>query len=209
MLNKKMFIFLHGYNSRGDSMKIVDNVFHKMAKDGSVFLYPNAPFKVNGSDDFCWFQFVFGPDRCPIDEEFIFQSMEQAMPYLSNFIKQNLEQYTQFSYSDIILVGFSQGAGLALHASMRLQEPICGAISFSGGLANPNDEILKPTMHKSPLLLIHGLDDPILPYQFSERGAKMLKKAGFDVECHLLKDTKHLITPEAINIAGKFIDRLQ
>ena len=134
--------------------------------------------------------------------------MQQAMPYLKKFIQQNLSIYTQFSYSDIILVGFSQGAGLALHASMRLPETICGAISFSGGLANPNDEILKSNINKSPLLLIHGLDDPILPYQFSSRSEKMLKQAGFNVECHLLKDTKHIITPEAIDIAGRFIKRI-
>ena len=208
MLKPKMFIFLHGYNACGDSMKVIDPMFRRISPENSVFLYPNAPFKVNNSENYCWFQFVFGDDPFSINEDFIFQSMQQSMPYLKKFIQQNLDVYKQFSYSDIILVGFSQGAGLALHASMRLPEAICGAVSFSGGLANPNNEILKPNVNKSPLLLIHGIDDPILPYQFSSRSEKMLKQANFDVECHLLKDTKHVITPEAIDIAGKFIKKI-
>lgn len=203
-----MFIFLHGYNSCGDAMKVLDNKFRKIAPKNSFFLYPNAPFKVNNGDNYCWFQFVFGDDPFLINEEFVFQSMQQSMPYLSNFISQQLEKHRQFSYEDIILVGFSQGAGLALHASMRLKKRICGAISFSGGLANPNNAIDEPEINKSPLLLIHGIEDPILPYQFSYRSEKMLKKSGFDVETHLLSNTKHVITPEAIEIAEKFLQRI-
>ena len=208
MSNAKMFIFLHGYNSHGDAMKIIDPAFKKIAPTNSIFLYPNAPFKVNNSNDFCWFQMVFGDDPFSINEQFIFQSMQQTMPYLTNFIEQNLIKYSNFSYKDIILVGFSQGAALALHASMHLTKSICGAISFSGGLANPDDEILKPNINKSPLLLIHGSKDNILPYQFSIRSEKMLKKAGFDVKCKILRDVKHLITPEAINIAGMFVNKI-
>ena len=208
MSKQKMFIFLHGYNSCGDAMKIIDPTFHKIAPKDSIFLYPDAPFKVNNSDNYCWFQFVFGDDPFAINEEFVFQSMQQAMPYLKSFIDKSLLENFGFSYSDVILVGFSQGAGLALHASMHLPEPICGAISFSGGLANPNNEIAKPDINKSHILLIHGIDDPILPYQFTARSEKMLQKANFDVECHLLKDTKHLITPEAIDIASNFIKRI-
>ena len=208
MSNPKMFIFLHGYNSCGNAMKILDTTFQKIAPKNSVFLYPDAPFKVNNSDNYCWFQFVFGDDPFAINEEFVFQSMQQTMPYLSSFIQQNLAKYTNFSYKDIILVGFSQGAGLALHAAMHLPNPICGAISFSGGLANPNNEIDKPYINRCSLLLIHGTEDNVLPYQFSSRGAKMLKKSGFDVKLCLLKNTKHVITPEAINISEKFIDTI-
>ena len=208
MADPKMFIFLHGYNSQGDAMKILDSSFRKNAHENSVFLYPDAPFRVNNSNGYCWFQFVFGEDPFSIDESFIFKSMQLAMPYLSSYIKDNLAKYPQFSYKDIILIGFSQGAGLALHASMHLKEPIGGAISFSGGLANPDNKIEAPNVNKAPLLLIHGMDDPILPYQFSERGYKMLKKANFDAELHLLKDTKHLITPDAISIASRFIEKI-
>ncbi len=208
MNSAKMFIFLHGYNAKGDAMKILDESFKKIVPEGSIFLYPDAPFKVNNSDNFCWFPFVFDEDPFSINEEFVYESMRQAMPYLSSYISQKLSENDNFSYKDIILVGFSQGASFAVHASMFLSEKICCAISFSGGLANPNNAIERNGAKKVPICLIHGLEDQILPFQFSERGYKMLKSNNFDAELHLLKNTKHLITPEAIKIAEKFIDRL-
>ena len=205
-----MFVFLHGYNANGSAMKILNDSFCKIAPEGSIFLYPDAPFKVNDSNGFCWFPFVFDQDPFSINEEFVYESMRQVMPYLSNYISQKLVEHANFSYKDVILVGFSQGATLALHASMYFNEKICGAISFSGGLANPNNIIKRNnnSIKKAPICLVHGLEDQILPYQFSERGCKMLQEADFDVELHLLKNTKHLITPEAIKIAEKFIARI-
>jgi phosphate starvation-inducible protein PhoH len=44
--------------------------------------------------------------------------------------------------------------------------------------------------------------------ELSVRGNKILQNAGFESECHILKDTKHLITPEAIDIAGDFLKRI-
>ena len=208
MSKPKMFIFLHGYNANGEAMKILDSTFRKIAPKNSLFLYPDAPFKVNGGEGYCWFQFVFGDDPFSINEEYIFHSMNLSMPYIKKYVAKQLELNSSFDYNDIIFVGFSQGAGLSLHSSIFLEKPVCGAISFSGGLANPHNEISSEKANKSPILLIHGNKDQILPYQFSQRGYKMLKRANFDVEYHLLKDTEHIITPEAIKIAGKFIERI-
>ena len=201
----KLFIFLHGYNAQGDAMKVLDSVFKKVAPEGSVFLYPDAPFTAPEGDGFCWFPFVFGDDPMEINEEFVYQSMQQAMPYLKSYIETKLKELEDFNYEDIVLIGFSQGAALALHASMHLPSAISCVISFSGGLANPDNIIAKKEIHKAPVLLIHGMDDKILPYLFSQRGAKMLREAGFNVELHLLKDTGHIITPEAMEIAKNFL----
>ena len=202
---EKLFIFLHGYNAKGDAMKILDSVFKKIAPEGSVFLYPDAPFKTPEGDGFCWFPFVFGDDPMEINEAFVYQSMQQAMPYLKSYIETKLKELEDFNYEDIILIGFSQGAALALHASMNLPSAINCVVSFSGGFANPDNIIAKKEVHKSSVLLIHGMDDKILPYLFSQRGAKMLREADFNVELHLLKNTGHIITPEAIEIAKNFL----
>ena len=186
-------------------MKILDSVFKKIAPEGSVFLYPDAPFKTPEGDGFCWFPFVFGDDPMEINEAFVYQSMQQAMPYLKSYIETKLKELEDFNYEDIILIGFSQGAALALHASMNLPSAINCVVSFSGGFANPDNIIAKKEVHKSSVLLIHGMDDKILPYLFSQRGAKMLREADFNVELHLLKNTGHIITPEAIEIAKNFL----
>ena len=205
----KMFVFLHGYDATGEAMMVLDAPFRKLAPEGSQFFYPNAPFKTGGGKGYNWFSFVFGDNPFDINEEYIYHSMQLAMPYLKNYIGNHMDRQL-FSTRDLVLVGFSQGAGLAVHASMRMGEPICGAISFSGGFANPHNEAkgIDIQDQKSPVCFIHGDKDPILPYQFSVRGNKILQNAGFESECHILKDTKHLITPEAIDIAGDFLKRI-
>jgi len=204
-----MFIFLHGYNSNGDAMKILDGAFKKIAPKNSVFLYPDAPFKVINEDNkYCWFPVVLGDNPELINEELVFESMNQAMPYLSNYLKQSLEKYVNFDYKDIILVGFSQGAVFSLHFSLKLKQKLCGVISLSGGLANPDNFISKKNVNKNKILLIHGLNDKILPPHLTIKADKELKQAKFDVETHLLDNTKHLITPEAIKISSNFIKNI-
>ena len=208
MVKPKVFIFLHGYDSCGKDMMVLDSVFRKIAPEGSQFLFPDAPFPVHNGKGFCWFPFVFNDDPFDINEEYIYTSMQQALPYLKTYIENNVD-WSKFTKQDIILIGFSQGAGLAVHSSTRLGEKICCAISFSGGLANPHNEIMEKSVQncKSPVCFIHGTEDTILPYQFSQRGYKMLKKAGFETELHILDDTKHIITPEAMKIAEKFLKK--
>ena len=204
-IKPKMYIFLHGYNETGKNMRCLEEKFKEISSKQSIFLYPNAPFKVENSNQFCWFKIVFDEIDYSINEEFIFESMQQSLPYLSNYIDQNLNKHKHFSYNDIILVGFSQGGVFSIHSSLMLKDKVSCAISFSGGFANPDNYILKNKINKPPILLTHGLNDKIMPYKYSLKGEKELKEAGIDVQCHLLQNTKHLITNEAISIAQDFI----
>ena len=75
----------------------------------------------------------------------------------------------KFSISDIFLIGFSQGAGLAVHSCMRFGKSICVAVSFSGGFVNPKNRIKneEKKLSKTPICFIHGEKNKILPYQLS------------------------------------------
>ena len=60
--------------------------------------------------------------------------------FLYYYIDANVDM-KKFSISDIFLIGFSQGAGLAVHSCMRFGKSICVAVSFSGGFVNPKNRI--------------------------------------------------------------------
>ena len=186
----KVFIFLHGYGNRGNDMRVLENTFKDKAPTGSVFLYPDAPFHVPNHHGFSWFPFVLSVGESGVEnlsEENIYQSMQQAMPYLYYYIDANVDM-KKFSISDIFLIGFSQGAGLAVHSSMRFRKSICGAVSFSGGFASPKNRIKneEKNLKKTPICFIHGEKDKILPYQLSISGYNMLKDIGFESEILLI-----------------------
>ena len=62
-----------------------------------------------------------------------------------------------------ILFGFSQGGAMALHAGCEL--PLAGVISCSG---YPHPEWHPPSLHP-PVLVMHGRDDTVVPYQAMDR----------------------------------------
>ena len=213
MTNKpKAFIFLHGYGNCGNDMRILENTFKTHSPAGSIFLYPDAPFRVPNNNGFSWFPFVLSVGESGVEnlnEENLYQSMQQAMPYLYYYIDANVDM-KKFSISDIFLIGFSQGAGLAVHSCMRFGKSICGAVSFSGGFVNPKNRIKseEQKLSKTPICFIHGEKDKILPYQLSISGYNALKDIGFKSEILLIPNAKHTITKEGMNFAGQFVEKI-
>ena len=208
-INRKMFVLLHGYGDSGEGMEPIKRSFADIAPKGSKFFCPNAPFSIPKERGYSWYPFVLEEDTEKLNEEFVFNGMQTTMPYLRKYIINNMNEYN-FSFQDIVLIGFSQGAGLATHASLRLGSKICGTVSFSGGFANPYNDIENPYMQevKSPICFIHGKKDRILPHMLSEQAYKSLHKAGFNVELYLFDDLKHKIDENCLNCAKKFLKKI-
>lgn len=96
--------------------------------------------------------------------------------------------------ADTVLIGFSQGAIMALELvqAQPAESGIAGAVvAFAGRLANP-------ARHGAPgtrIHLLHGLNDTVIPHTFSEAAAGELAAQGAAVTLDLLPDTGHTMTP--------------
>ena len=53
---------------------------------------------------------------------------------------------------------------MALHIGTRLAESLGGVMSFSGALLAP-DQLAKSITSRPPVLLVHGEDDQVVPFQ--------------------------------------------
>ena len=69
--------------------------------------------------------------------------------------------------ADLVLVGFSQGAMMALHVAPRRAVAVAGVVAISGRLLRP-EVLVAETLVKPPVLLIHGDEDAVVP--FAEMG---------------------------------------
>jgi phospholipase/carboxylesterase len=74
---------------------------------------------------------------------------------------------------DSLLIGFSQGAIMALHA-VAAGLPVAGVIALSGRLAGP----VGPRGDWPPITLIHGADDPVMPLAAARATEAWLHDAG-------------------------------
>lgn len=101
----------------------------------------------------------------------------------------------------VMLVGFSQGAMLALDAVMSGRWPVAGAISFSGRLASPAP--LHPSS-STKVLLLHGSTDAIVPAVETDRAAELMRSLGMDVRSRVFPGLGHSISAEGANLALNF-----
>lgn len=101
----------------------------------------------------------------------------------------------------VALLGFSQGAVMALDALASGRAPWAGVVSVSGRLATGGTTPIP----RRPVLLLHGTADPVIPAAESERAAATLAGLGADVRLSLLPGAGHAVTAEGAMLAGAFL----
>lgn len=89
---------------------------------------------------------------------------------------------------DSVLVGFSQGAIMALHA-VAAGLSVAGVIALSGRLAGP----VGPRGDWPPITLLHGSDDPVMPLAVARATAAWLQDAGAEPRLTVFDGLGHTI----------------
>jgi len=105
----------------------------------------------------------------------------------------------------VALVGFSQGATMALDAFVSGRWPVAAIVGFAGRFSSP--EPLRPTAGAT-VSIIHGDDDPVVPEAEGQRAAVVLRRHGVRVERHIVSSEAHGITREAAEIAAAFLFKM-
>ena len=105
-------------------------------------------------------------------------------------------------FGRVALVGFSQGAIMALDGLATGRWPVAGVIAFSGRLATPDP--LAP-VKGAKALLIHGDVDPVIAANETLDAAARLRRAGVAVEAHVEPGLGHAISPRGIDLARRFL----
>jgi predicted esterase len=108
--------------------------------------------------------------------------------------------------SRIAIVGFSQGACLALEFAARQPARYGAVIAFSGGLIGPPDEPRPPapagrTLDGTPVFLGCGEQDGHIPVSSVEASAAAMERLGGAVDLRLYPGMGHTINPDEIAAA--------
>ena len=104
----------------------------------------------------------------------------------------------------VVVLGFSQGAAMALEAATAT--PVAAVLAFSG---YPHPD-WQPQLQKNwmPVFLAHGRKDPVVPLTAYEEVCKRLTAAGASPNSYLF-DGEHSIPPEALAAAAEFLRGLR
>lgn len=111
------------------------------------------------------------------------------------------QQRTGASAAQTALVGFSQGAIMALEAT-QLDETLAGrVVAFSGRFASPPERAPAATT----LHFIHGKSDAVIAYAHTVSAAERLIRLGADVTADVIPFLGHAISDDAADL---LIERL-
>ena len=102
----------------------------------------------------------------------------------------------------VAFFGFSQGAIMSLDAIATGRWPVGAVVAASGRLALPPGLMAAP---KTPVLLLHGERDDVVPVEETVRANHILKSAGFAVDARVYPNLGHSISPEGVQAAGEFL----
>ena len=197
-------VFLHGYGADGaDLLGLADPLSPHLP--GVAFHAPDAPERsINNPFGYQWFPIPWLDGSTEAQAK---ESMTRSIGLLNGWLDKVLAD-EGLTADRMVVVGFSQGTMMALHVLPRRDAAVAGIIGFSGRLLAP--ELLSAEAKvKPPVLLLHGDQDPMVPFQDMQLAGEALEKAGFPVYGHVMNDTGHGISPDGLSVALSFLkDRL-
>ena len=107
--------------------------------------------------------------------------------------------------SHIFLMGFSQGACLALEVSTRFAAHYGGIVAFTGGLIGStlNKNKYHGNFEGTKVFIGNSDTDPHVPLSRSEQSKEIMQKLGADVTLKVYQGMGHTINQDEINWVKK------
>lgn len=194
---RQLIVFLHGYGADGKDLIEIGRQWAALLPD-AAFVAPNAPEPCARSPmGRQWFALSQRED----DERW--QGVTSARPALDAFLDGELARLG-LGNDKLMLVGFSQGTMMALHVGLRRAQQIAGIVGFSGMLVGP-EHLGEVTSRATPMLLVHGDKDQVIPIDALFMATDELGKAKMTAQYHISLGVGHGIDAVGLKQAGQFI----
>ena len=194
---RQLVVFLHGWGADGNDLI-------GLAEPWSEVL-PHAHFMSPHAPDVCdvnpagrqWFSFM---DR---DADEITSAAVEAAVIVNRFIDHNLGR-RGLTDGQLALVGFSQGAMMALYIALRRTKPCAGVVSYSGALIGA-ETLAGEIRSRPPMLLAHGDADQVVPFASLGAASQMLGSHDVSVRLHAGRGLGHGIDGPGLELGGEFL----
>lgn len=196
-----LVVFLHGYGADGDDLLGLADALGPHLPD-TVFVAPDAPERSAANPmGFQWFPIPWIDGSGAEEAE---AGLRRAAGDLNAFLDRTMRDEAMRP-ERVALLGFSQGAMMALHVAPRRADPVAGIVGISGRLMAP-ETLAAEVASRPPVLLIHGDVDDVVPPSCLPEAATALRTAGWaEVDVHTMKGTGHGIAPDGLSAALAFL----
>jgi phospholipase/carboxylesterase len=194
---RRLVILLHGLGADGNDLIGLAPYWAALLPDAE-FLSPNAPFPCDMAPS--GYQWYSAQSRTP---EAMLAGVRAAAPILDAFIDSAMAE-RGLGEDETALVGFSQGAMMSLFVGLRRARALAGILAYSGRLVGAGT--LAAELRARPrTLLVHGTEDPLVPYEEMAAAEAALTEAGVPVEAVPCVGLGHAIDEAGLERGGRFL----
>lgn len=179
----KALILLHG---RGGNARDMLSLADAFIDDHFYIAAPQAPNSL-------WYPQSFMAEE-KLNEPYLSLSIER----IKKLIDKTAEHIPK---AQIYLMGFSQGACLALEISTRFASLYGGIIAFTGGLIGSaiNEKKYQGNFEGTKVFMSNGDHDPYIPLPRSIESKAVMEKFGAEVTLKVYEGRAHTISEDEIN----------
>ncbi len=194
---RSLVVLLHGWGADGNDLIGLASHWARLLPTAH-FASPHAPHPCDENPmGRQWFAFR---GRDPQD---VAKDAAHAAAIIGGFLDGELARLG-LDESALALVGFSQGAMLALYVALRRPRACAAVVGYSGALiggASLDSELRS----KPPVFLAHGDADPMVPFESLAAAVAALGGLEVPVRWHAVPGGGHGIDAESQALGGDFL----
>ena len=197
-------IWLHGLGADGHDFEPIVPELQLPDDHGIRFIFPHAPTRpvtINGGMAMrAWYDVR----RQDLRKEEDAGAIEDSKEIINRFI--GAEISTGIAAYRIVLAGFSQGGAITLYCGLRYPERLAGLLALSSYLPLPeNLPGEKSAANQTvPILMMHGVFDPVIPMLAGQQSCAYLRRADYDVTWRTYP-MQHTVCLEEIQHIGTWL----
>ena len=174
-----MILMLHGFGTNGfEQLFLLD----RLHLPPCLVVCPDGPLPVahSSAGAHAWY------DRFTHSRKDMEKSRDYLFEVLDHFSKDRSGEAVSgetFKPRPVIIMGFSQGACMALETGLNYKGNIEGIISMSGFIEYPEKTLARPrASRRTPILRVRGILDPVVQEDDTQETMKSLRGAGYQPE---------------------------
>lgn len=200
-------IWMHGLGADGNDFADIVPQLHLPDELGVRFVFPHAPMRsvtwAGGMRLRAW----FNVDRLDLNAKQDAAGLHESQQLIEELVAAELAR--GIVSNRIILAGFSQGGALALQCGLRYPEPLAGIMVLSAWLplADTVAQEKNPNNQNTPILMVHGTVDPLIPIAWSQQSCDYLRDLGYQVNWQTFA-MPHSVCPEEVELIGAWLREL-
>ena len=175
-------IWLHGLGADGQDFYEIVPMLALPKKAAIRFVFPHAPVQavtINaGMKMRAWYDiYGIGPNY-PEDAQGIARSADAVAALMKTQLDAGITS------DRLVLAGFSQGGAMALYVTLTYHQPLAGVLALSCylPLADQLSTRINPANQNTPILMMHGDSDPVVPIDFAQQSMQHLIAQGCPVQ---------------------------